>query len=382
MHIVIATSTAGVLWCATALAEETSEEAPNGIPPATPGVAEEAAAPPLPPKQPPLRMQRGRSERLATQLQSQDNQETEVHWFQEGSKDQFLGLFSQEYGEESQGYALILHDNQQHPDWPGLVHKMRTLLPAGGWSTLAIALPDRWDIPEVPAIDREQTVVDSPSKSDGSGAPSTAESEPGSETGDETVSPPPDEQAPENEMAMASAQLDNAPDSGAESTSTTEGLTFTQLSVEYPPDEIPQVFQSRIQEGLSFLKAKAPMPVIIISIGSSATLMAKQAHELRMKDIAGLVVIDPSPIDEEGFDASSDASGLRIPVLDIAPQFNSRSNPKLRKQNAKRQSRTTFEQEIVLGSGRNFEGYESYVAKKIRGWAKRVIIDKSRFGYL
>ena len=124
------------------------------------------------------------------------------------------------------------------------------------------------------------------------------------------------------------------------------------------------------------------MPIIIIAIGSSATWIAQQAHEMRMKDIAGLVIIDPVKLPDSDTNPNEDVAGLRIPVLDIAPEYNARTPPIERKKNARRQSRKTYEQHIVMGSGPGFSQSEPQVVKKIRGWAKRVILDKSRFGYL
>ncbi|PIE41766.1 MAG: hypothetical protein CSA49_01835 [Gammaproteobacteria bacterium] len=285
---------------------ESAQDAPPQMPPEAPPAQTQ---PPLPPRKPPLPLDRQKADQLASQLQRDQASKAQIHWFNEGSDEQFLGLYIQEYGEQPQGYALILHDNQQHPDWPGLVRALRTQLPAGGWSTLAISLPDRWDI-------RPHLQPD---------------------------------------------QLTDAPP------------TLTQLSVEALPEEVPQIFKQRVTSGFDFLESKDPMPIIVISIGTFATIMAKQTHKLPVSKIAGLVVIDPTPLPGNDFNADADVTGLQIPVLDIAPQLQPRSNPAIRKRNAKRESRRHYEQYITKGSNGHFQGFEFTIVKKIRGWGRRVI---------
>lgn len=53
----------------------------------------------------------------------------------------FLGLLR--HGERStiEGGVILLHDQGQHPDWPGAIHQLRTQLPRYGWSTLSIEVP-------------------------------------------------------------------------------------------------------------------------------------------------------------------------------------------------------------------------------------------------
>lgn len=368
---------------------ETTSESDNGAPPAAPDTSE--VAPPPPPRKPPLRLDIQKGESVAKEIAANKSENTEIHWFREGQESRFLGLFTPEHGEKPQGYALILHDNQQHPDWPGLIRTLRLQLPAGGWSTLSISLPDQWHIPTPPPRTDEEYIVAPANNEGATSAPETEVSE------EDTPANEAESEAPVNEMAAASAELPSPSENQEMGNETAEEVTasepdsagprpsFTQLSVEYPVDETPSIFKQRVQEALDYLKAKDPMPIIIVSIGSSATMMAKQAHELRMKDIAGLVVIDPATIKlttSNDFDPDGDAPGLRIPVLDISPQFNPRSNPKQRKQNAKRQTRKTYEQHTISGANEDFKGHEDQIVKRIRGWSDRVIINKSRFGYL
>lgn len=53
----------------------------------------------------------------------------------------FLGVFA-EAGNGSTGRAVILaHGIGAHPDWPEVIHPLRSRLPDHGWSTLSIQMP-------------------------------------------------------------------------------------------------------------------------------------------------------------------------------------------------------------------------------------------------
>ena len=59
----------------------------------------------------------------------------------EASGQKFYGLYRQNHYRTAKGAVLILHDRNQHPDWPSVIHPIRAGLPAFGWSTLSIQLP-------------------------------------------------------------------------------------------------------------------------------------------------------------------------------------------------------------------------------------------------
>lgn len=78
-----------------------------------------------------------RQKKLAAQLKRQPSN-AELHWF----NDAFLGLYRPHHAAQERGQIVILHDNQQHPDWPGLIRQIGKQLPAVGWNTISIGLPD------------------------------------------------------------------------------------------------------------------------------------------------------------------------------------------------------------------------------------------------
>ncbi|OMH32163.1 DUF3530 family protein [Motiliproteus sp. MSK22-1] len=67
--------------------------------------------------------------------------ETEPLWL-ETQKESFLGLYQPANDPKPVGGAIILHHDRTSPDWPHLIHALRTRLPDQGWKTLSIAVPE------------------------------------------------------------------------------------------------------------------------------------------------------------------------------------------------------------------------------------------------
>ena len=111
--------------------------------------------------------------------------------------------------------------------------------------------------------------------------------------------------------------------------------------------------------------------MIIIAVGSSATLMLQQVKQDALNGINGLVIVDPLPLtDLEGVDLEMKDLNLRLPLLDIAPEFNPRSDPKIRATNARREHQNQYQQRILRGVSREFRGSEMRLVKAVRGWAE------------
>jgi hypothetical protein len=59
----------------------------------------------------------------------------------EVEKSKVLALYREQTGREPRGAVLLLHAMDDTADEPGLIHALRTGLPAAGWSTLSLQLP-------------------------------------------------------------------------------------------------------------------------------------------------------------------------------------------------------------------------------------------------
>lgn len=299
---------------------------------AEPAAATTEAPPVL--KAPPVREETRRSKVLEEQLKRVDK-ETEIIWLGEGDS-QFLGLFLADHSGKTFANALILHDNLQHPDWPGVVHELRTALAAHGWNTLSIALPDYRLLPQLPA--------DAPATID----PSAASASPGAN----------------DKAAQPTAPQDAASTDPA-------AIPVEEKSVEYLPEQVPDEVDRRARAGSELLRQKSPKPMVVIAIGLSAGFAAKKAQTMLIKDIAGLVIIDPVQPRDADFNTDLDAMDLRIPILDIAPEFFPRTDPVVRLHSAGRARQNQFEQRIVRGARPDFPTQENAVIKAVRGWGER-----------
>lgn len=307
-------------------------------------VAETAVPPPL--TIPPQRAETRRGKALAEQLATIDK-ETEVLWLGTGD-DEHLGLYRADHSGRNFASVLILHDNLQHADWPGLVRTLRRQLPAHGWNTLAIGLPDYRVIPDLPP--RPQP--------------------------DEPAQPDPTTSAkPETKPAAKPAAPAKPPAAASPAAAADEPAAASHdlalKDVEYTAEQVPDIIDSRVRGAIAQLKQKSPQPVVLVAIGLSAGITAKQAQTMLIKDIAGLVIIDPVQPVGSTFNTDLDAMDLRIPILDIAPEFAPRTDPALRLHGARRMQHQLYQQRIIRGAQPGFRGHETSVLKAVRGWGER-----------
>jgi pimeloyl-ACP methyl ester carboxylesterase len=52
-----------------------------------------------------------------------------------------LSIYTPSETEPARGAAIILHGIGVHPDWPDVIHPLRSRLPEAGWSTLSVQMP-------------------------------------------------------------------------------------------------------------------------------------------------------------------------------------------------------------------------------------------------
>ena len=64
----------------------------------------------------------------------------EAVWLEAGGH-KFLAIYTPADAPEVRGAAILLHGIGAHPDWPEVIHPLRTALPQYGWATLSIQLP-------------------------------------------------------------------------------------------------------------------------------------------------------------------------------------------------------------------------------------------------
>jgi hypothetical protein len=53
----------------------------------------------------------------------------------------FLSIYTESETLPARGAAIIVHGRGFHPDWPEVIHPLRTALPEYGWHTLSVQMP-------------------------------------------------------------------------------------------------------------------------------------------------------------------------------------------------------------------------------------------------
>lgn len=327
--------------------------------PADPATAATDAPPIL--RLPAEREETRRAKALEQQLSLVDRA-TEVAWLDNG-EDRFLALYRADSSGKPFASLLILHDNRQHPDWPGIVRGLREQLSGHGWNTLSVAMPDYLPQPKLPPMP-EPSVTDAV-------APAATTPPAGAATKAKAADKG---KAPSGAKASTPAAPGTKPSGTAaiEEPATPSATHDEEKSVEYPTEKVPDVVDERVRVGIAFLKKKDPAPVVIVAIGLPAGFAAKKTQTLLIKDVAGIVLIDPVQPEGSDFNTDLDALDLRVPILDIAPEFGPRTNPALRLANATRARHESYQQRIIRGAKPGFTGYESQIVKTVRGWGERL----------
>lgn len=64
----------------------------------------------------------------------------EAEWLAVGEQ-KVLSIYTPSETEPARGAAIILHGIGVHPDWPDVIHPLRTRLPEAGWATLSVQMP-------------------------------------------------------------------------------------------------------------------------------------------------------------------------------------------------------------------------------------------------
>ena len=67
----------------------------------------------------------------------------EIVWLKSNPFTRTLGLYKDAQGKKTLGTALILADLSHHPDWPQIINPLRNNLPAHGWQTFSIHMPEK-----------------------------------------------------------------------------------------------------------------------------------------------------------------------------------------------------------------------------------------------
>lgn len=286
----------------------------------------------LPPKLTPDLVEKNRSEALVRTLKDSST----AHWLPTINDLQFLVLHHTSLAATTKGTLLLLPGNEHHPDWPGIIHHLRTEMPNEGWSTLSLALPDflpKTFIP--PRLDPIKVVKEPKHK----------------------------ESKKKGEIKEVKKKVRSQPE---------------QDQKPKPPFE--ERTHHRINEALNFISSQGGQneKIVVIAEGLSAIWITHFLSEnlnlstSNQNKVDALVFIGGRGAPElNKLNMVQAAIQIKKPLLDITnPQDGSYQESKQRSKLAKKTRHKQY-QRLSLSSPPYFRGQETQLYNRIRGWLKR-----------
>jgi hypothetical protein len=265
---------------------------------------------------------------------------------------------------EKQGAILLIHDKEQHADWPEIIHPLRTILPKYGWFTLSVNLPDetRIKLPEreIEAKTFDQLVMSASMKSNmESGVRVRKELEGKNESTQQATT------------ETASADMPNEPAvDNAESVDIDLAAAKKRLDLNKIPYDIRAL--KHIEKAYAYLQSESYQNIVIITYGQSAELAVQylKAHQGEISSPGfALILIEPSLPEAYLLDLSEwIGKDFRAPVLDIIDKNNLQAVQKAeyRRMSALRAGAQQYKQLFLTVN--NNDIFDESLSRRIRSW--------------
>ncbi len=223
---------------------------------------------------------------------------------------------------EKQGAILLLHDKEQHADWPEVIRPLRMNLPKEGWYTLSVNLPDETRVKSLPrkldAKAFDQVILTDSLKS---------KLDSGIRTRNDAANK--DAQEAEASVAKTNEGLPDEP-SPSEQKDETESVDIDLAASEKKPElnKIPYHTRalSHIQKAYEHLQAESYQNIVIVAYRQS-TELAIQYIKAHLGEISSpgfaLILIEPSLPDTYLIDLSEWlGQAFPAPILEIINRGN------------------------------------------------------------
>lgn len=259
------------------------------------------------------------------------------------AEDAFLGLYVLHNTPQAMGGIVLVAEDGTHPDWPGPVQALRTGLADYGWQTLSIAIPP---LPVHPHPKRDLPVLINPDEV------TPAANEENSAAQDSAAPPVANPALPEGKPATAEA----APPSPSEPLG--EEVVYAEL------------INQRLQLAEDYLKARGLEKVVFIGVGTGASLAARYLAARADAELTLVMVNAKEAGDPEPIDLLSTLAGLDNPVLDLYLANQIQGAAKLRRDNARRYNRLSYEQLRLSPRPHHPAAEGKVLVQRIRGWLK------------
>ncbi|MBL4867296.1 MAG: DUF3530 family protein [Pseudomonadales bacterium] len=302
----------------------------------------------LPLKLTPELIEKQRSEALSNDL----TDGTTSHWLPDQDNKQFLVLCLDSIALMPKGTLLLLPENEHHPDWPGIIHYLRTDMPDEGWSTVSLALPDYLPQTKIPPRPKIVAVVSSKQSEDA-----------------------------KDKKSKRKKKRKKKEDTAKKEAKKQQSVPPVEAEAEAEPEQpFEERTHNRISEALNFIESRnSPAgKIVVVAEGLSALwinhfLAANPAQTTAIKSKIDAVIFiggrDTPKFNHLGLNRS--AVNIDRPFLDIT-NINDKSYAQVNRRSklAKQAGRSQY-QRLVLSSPLHFRGQQSQLYSRIKGWLKR-----------
>lgn len=245
----------------------------------------------------------------------------DVSYPEQDSSRRVMGLELLPRTPESQGAVVLLHDKEQHADWPFLIRQLRQSLPDTGWYTFSISLP-KDDATHAPKRTRATKQSDEITLNDAlrqelTKLPQKAVSSTESETTTQASTA--------TDIAETTSTNLETDTSEPESVDINLSEAQTQNTPQAPYNERAK---AHLEAAMKHVQNKGYQNKVLITIGSSAEIALHYLQPLAAgfeEQGFALVMISPKINETLSFDISTTlGKGFRAPVLEIIDGSNQR----------------------------------------------------------
>ena len=310
---------------------------------------------------------------------------------------EFHGLYLPETAGRPQGGVLILHDSGQHGHWPETIAPLREGLPASGWATLSIELPDApqqalpprpdYTLPENDASGAAEQTPDNDAAAATTAAPDSGSENQAEAVDSNGINLADNPATPDNSDSANTAgngnepalpRLTGLPPLPDNSTAETPAAA---PAVENPAERYRKQMMARIRGGVAYLNQRGQLNIVVIAAGSSAAwataFMRERPRTVTSSNGTGqdrgyaLVLINASDSRYSQVPLDQQLSELEMPILDLVSPDDTEA-AWLTAQRAGRmrhQQRQAYQQIEVPAFALQYDD-TNLLARRIRGWLK------------
>lgn len=325
----------------------------------------------------------------AQQALAEASKESERLWLeltypQREDSVQVLALQQAPRTAQPHGAVLLLHDIDQHADWPGLVHHLRTQLPDAGWHTLALNLPLHSKTSSakrtLPPKQFEQILMTpalaqrlNPSSVVGAEGGEDAAASEAEETAQEPSAPDAGDPSADDSNAAESSEPEQGIDINLAKANEAEAALSDEPAL--PPLPYADKALVHIKGGMDALVEQGFRNIAIVAVGHSAHLalayLKPDAATYEDKGLA-LVLVAPhfsAPFDEDIAEALGEE--FKAPVLDLVDSSVPKqvTEARSRKNMARRAQTENYTQ--VLFPALFSDTKQKSVLRRIDAWLER-----------